>query len=469
MILPLLAALATIPVLVRLLGAERFGILTLCWAMAGYFNLFDMGLGRAIVLRVSRLRGEGREEDVSRAYWTGLATLAGVGAVLCGGVLAASEPVVASVLRIPVHLREEAVASFLVTGLTLPLALVFGGMGSFLVAQHRQRELNLIRIPVGLLSHLGAAGIVMLGGDLVDLAWWNFALRVGSLLAAWRVIHGRASYPWSVSVAELVVLAGMGSWMMVTNLLAPLATQLDRFLVGRGAGLEAVAHYSTAMDLALKVWSILATLAPVLFPVLGELARRDPVEAKRLFRKAVLVTMVAGILCVAFLQIFGKDLLAIWIGKSFSEGAWRLVAILGSGVMASLLANLGFNLVQAFEGPRRTALAHVALLVLHLGLILVLLPRLGVAGVALAFVLRYLAEAAVFLWMASGHGVCDRSTFRIVAVAAGIHVLAATGSVLATGWIQRGALLAATGALVGFWWLRESGLLRTRGSTSPTT
>jgi len=41
--LPILVALFAIPPLIRGLGAERFGILAVAWAVMGYFALFDLG------------------------------------------------------------------------------------------------------------------------------------------------------------------------------------------------------------------------------------------------------------------------------------------------------------------------------------------------------------------------------------------------------------------------------------------
>src|SRR3954462_2729917 len=47
-ILPLAAAVTAIPTLIRTLGAERFGVLTLLWGLVGYFSMFDLGIGRAL-------------------------------------------------------------------------------------------------------------------------------------------------------------------------------------------------------------------------------------------------------------------------------------------------------------------------------------------------------------------------------------------------------------------------------------
>jgi O-antigen/teichoic acid export membrane protein len=51
---PLLVALAVIPLLIKGLGIERFGALTLIWMGIGYFSLFDIGLGRALTKLVGK-------------------------------------------------------------------------------------------------------------------------------------------------------------------------------------------------------------------------------------------------------------------------------------------------------------------------------------------------------------------------------------------------------------------------------
>ena len=53
-ITPALAGLLFTPYIYQHLDAEQFGILTLIWAIIGYFSLFDMGAGRALTYKLSR-------------------------------------------------------------------------------------------------------------------------------------------------------------------------------------------------------------------------------------------------------------------------------------------------------------------------------------------------------------------------------------------------------------------------------
>src|SRR4051812_5597637 len=61
---PLIAALVAIPWLIRGLGADRFGVLTLAWATIGYFGLVDLGLGRALTHAVATRLGSDREDEL---------------------------------------------------------------------------------------------------------------------------------------------------------------------------------------------------------------------------------------------------------------------------------------------------------------------------------------------------------------------------------------------------------------------
>ena len=71
--LPVVAAFLFVPLLVRGLGIERFGILSLAWMLVGYFSLFDLGLGGALTRLVSDRLANRQDEEVPRLVWTALA------------------------------------------------------------------------------------------------------------------------------------------------------------------------------------------------------------------------------------------------------------------------------------------------------------------------------------------------------------------------------------------------------------
>jgi len=68
---PLLVAIVTIPVLIRGLEAERFGILALAWVILGYFGVLDLGIGQALNRTISGKLGSSKEDEIPAIAFTG--------------------------------------------------------------------------------------------------------------------------------------------------------------------------------------------------------------------------------------------------------------------------------------------------------------------------------------------------------------------------------------------------------------
>jgi len=76
---PFGVAIVVFPGLARNLGLERFGVLSLAWAMIGYVSLFDFGLGRALTQLVSVSLREENKQELSQLIWSGVFILAVTG------------------------------------------------------------------------------------------------------------------------------------------------------------------------------------------------------------------------------------------------------------------------------------------------------------------------------------------------------------------------------------------------------
>ena len=69
-VIPLIVGVITIPFIIRGLGIERFGLLSLAWVVLGYFTILDLGLGRATIKFVAEALGKGEKDEISRIVWT---------------------------------------------------------------------------------------------------------------------------------------------------------------------------------------------------------------------------------------------------------------------------------------------------------------------------------------------------------------------------------------------------------------
>ena len=159
-VLPMLAALIAIPLLIQHLGAARFGVLTLAWAAIGYFNLFDLGLGRALTQAVAvRLGTPDADVELPGVAWTTLAVMLLLG-LLGGLVLASVTPwIVERGLDIPPELIGESRSVFLLLAASLPIVVTTAGLRGLLEAHQHFGAATMLRIPLALFTFVAPKGV----------------------------------------------------------------------------------------------------------------------------------------------------------------------------------------------------------------------------------------------------------------------------------------------------------------------
>ena len=71
-VFPILLSLICIPIIIKGLGEEKYGAFTIALVFIGYFNLFDLGLGRAITKLISERIGKNKDQEIADIFKTGV-------------------------------------------------------------------------------------------------------------------------------------------------------------------------------------------------------------------------------------------------------------------------------------------------------------------------------------------------------------------------------------------------------------
>jgi len=128
---PMSVALFAIPMLIRRVGMDRFGILTIAWMVVGYFSLFDLGLGRAMTNLVAQSLGGNRQNELPAIVWTAngvMAVMGVVGAIALAGI---TPLLTHSLLKVPLSLQPETLHSLFLLSLAVPLVISTAGLEGF--------------------------------------------------------------------------------------------------------------------------------------------------------------------------------------------------------------------------------------------------------------------------------------------------------------------------------------------------
>jgi O-antigen/teichoic acid export membrane protein len=147
---PLIVAAFSIPLIIKGIGTDRFGILTLAWVVIGYLSLLDLGTGRALTKVVSEKIGRGQLQDIPATIWTALSAMLVLSVFIGLAFAFSSHKIVYVLIRIPLELRHETHIAFLMLAAVIPVIFFSVGFRGVLEAYQRFDLVNAVRIPLGI-------------------------------------------------------------------------------------------------------------------------------------------------------------------------------------------------------------------------------------------------------------------------------------------------------------------------------
>ncbi len=388
---PVLVALFTLPPLIAGLGAERFGFLTLAWLVIGYFNLFDLGLGRALTQSIAERLGQGREEEIPGLVRTTLLAMLLLGAAGAAVLASLSPWLVRTVIRIPTALRGEAGWALMLLAASVPLVIITSGLRGILEAYQRFGPLNMINAVLGSFTYVGPLLVLPVSHSLVAivgvLLFGRLAMGLAYLTLCLETLPTLRTGP-DVRPGLISPLLWFGGWMTVTNIVGPLMVSLDRFVIGATVSMAAVAYYATPYEVVTKLWIIPSALVGVLFPAFATSFALGGERAAALFDRGIKVVYLALLPAVLAVILLGKEGLGLWLGDEFARQSTAPLQWLAVGVLLNSLAMIPFALIQSAGRPDLTAKFHLIELAIYAPLLWYLLGWYGIEGAAFAWAVR---------------------------------------------------------------------------------
>lgn len=455
--LPLIIALISIPVLINYLGTERFGILTITWVFVGYFSLFDLGLGRALIKTIAERLETENEGDIAHIFRI-VSILLGILGLFAGLILYLITPyLVYDLLNIPEEFIHESITAFYFLSFAIPFTLLSTSFRGTLEAWQNFGLLNIIQSVIGTLTYLVPVLVVLVEPRL-DLVVASLVLiRVlGSLILfkfAFNLI-GKINRTETPKKGLLKELLSFGGWITVSNILDPLLNYLDRFIIGAFLTMSAVAYFTTPYEVVIKLVIIPVALITTLFPVFSNIAVLAPEKLKSLIKDSYLF-LTAGIFIISFVGIWGAEhFLYFWIGEEFANESTLVLQVLLLGYFVNSIAKIPYTHLQSIGRPEITAKIHLAELPFTILLILLVIDTYGILGIAFVRFIRLFVDMLLLMFFSHRVTIGIKIPLGSVLIHLSLLVLACIGAYFISNLIYI-ILFTLTGIicyLFYFWW-----------------
>ena len=394
--------LISLPLAVRYLGPERYGVWATVVSTAVWINLLDLGIANTLTNHISRAFALDDKPSAARYFTNALALTAGV-SVIAGTAFAAVFPRInwAAVFNVSANVHASEVNATVAVATAFMLLGLPCNLASKILAGYQELHRNNFAICAGAVASVTglALGIVlrvsmpvlfvMSAGCLTFAA---LATLLVTVLWAKPWMRPRTSFLNRGAVKEL--LDSSSSFFLI-QVAAVVVFSSDNLVVSHYLGAAEVTPYSVTWRLVGLAALLQSLIFPALWPAYAEAyARRDYGWMRRTFALTMKGTVAVNLACVLLLMIFGRTIIRVWAGPTAVPTKPLLLAM-GVWVLISGFMSVESCLLAALNRTREQAGLSIIAAVVNIALSIALVRHIGSVGVIGGTILSYLVVLVV--------------------------------------------------------------------------
>ena len=317
-----LIGIVTVPLYIKYMGVEAYGLVGFFAMMQAWFTLLDMGLTNTISRETARFRGGASDALSYRRLVRALEGIFLVIALLGGGILFAASAYIAQdwlqVTELPIAEVETAIK---IMSALVALRWMCGLYRGAITGAERLVWLGGYASLMATLRFIGVLPVLMFVGATPTI-FFSYQLvvaileYVGFLFQAYRLLPAVSQgkrLPWSwtplkpVLKFSLTIAATTSMWVLVT--------QTDKLVLSKLLSLSEYGYFTLAVLVASVVGVVSGPIVSAILPRMAKLeAEGDHKGLIRLYRDSTqVVAVIAGALA-SILAFFSGPLLWAWTG-----------------------------------------------------------------------------------------------------------------------------------------------------------
>ena len=388
-----LMGLAFIPLYIKYIGIEAYGLIGLFAVLQAWFILLDMGMTPTLSREMARFTGGGRTAESIRDLLRSIEIIGlGIALLIFGGVALSSNWIASSWLQAENLPVDDVARAIVIMGLVTALRFVEGIYRSSIVGLQRQVRFNVINSGMATLRGLGAVAILAWVSPTIEAFFlWQGLMSIVTL--GILAIATYATLPREARGGRFSLQVLRGVWrfagaMLGITFLATLLTQVDKILLSKLLSLSEYGYYTLAVAVSGALFNLTTPITQALYPRLCELHARDDQGAMvTLYHQgAQIVSVVAGSAAIVVI-LFAETFLHLWTqNPDLAQRVAPLLSLLMLGNLLNGLTQIPYQTQLAHGWTSLAVRINIVAVSLIVPAILWVTPRFGAEGAAWVWV-----------------------------------------------------------------------------------
>jgi O-antigen/teichoic acid export membrane protein len=386
---PILIALVATPYVVRTLGADAYGVLSIVGVTLGFFGFLDLGMGGAAVRQFAAAHERGDADGINAVLGTVLTFYIIVGLTGAALIAALAVPLAGSVLSIPAAVRSVAVFAFYMAAPGFMVSLVLQTFGSIPKSIQRFDVSTKINIVVGTLNTASTVLMLHLGQGLRGVVVASFLVNCLALVAAYIVatrLVPTLRVRLTVDRPLFREMFTFGGWFLMASIGVAVLYQLDKLLVGAFLGVGQVTYYVVPGNLAGKIQGLIAAATAISFPVSAALFGGGHHDGlKKLYREGTRMVFIVATTIAVPMAVFADRFLYYWMGPDIASHSGLVMVLLVATYYLLAVTSIPWGIANGAGRAKINAVFVLGIAALDVAIFLAVVRAFGIAGAAAAF------------------------------------------------------------------------------------
>ncbi len=383
-----------VPLYLRLMGIEAYGLIGFFSAMQAVLSLLDMGVSPTLnreMARYTNLREHGQQaRDLVRTLealcWT-IALCIAV-AVVAAAPLIAGHWIKAD--RLPLETIQQAIVIMgLVAACQWPIGFYTGGLQGL----QQQVLLNGINMVSATLRYGGAVLVLWITVPTVTV-FFMWQIFVSSLQTGLLTFFLWRRLPPGQHTPHLRPSLVKGVWRFAIGMSAIAATvallmQMDKVVLSRLVPLDQLGYYTLAWTIAGGITLLTRPIFNAMFPHLSSLAAGGATsELASQYHSGSRIVAITILPAAAVLAFFSREVLLLWTSDAaVGARAHMALSLLLGGTALNSIMNMPYSLQLAHGWTKLTFYTNLISIVLLAPLVTILTKLYGLPGASAVWLL----------------------------------------------------------------------------------
>lgn len=382
-----------VPVYVRFLGTEAYGLVGFYATLQAWFLLLDLGMSQTLSREVARCRGgatspaefHGALRVVEYVVF-GLAFIGGLAIALLAPGIATDW------LKLGALSPADVVDALRMMAVMLALRWISTLYRGLIVGCENQSWLGYFNIVSSTLRFgLIIGGFVLLGGTVVNYFALQLVVSVLETVAlfarAYALIPTRGTAVYRSTFARTITLVKFSGTVVAASVVWTLVSQLDKLWLSRVLPLQEYGGFSIATLLASSLFVVSAPIGTIVLPRLTRLyAENDTGAALALYSQATQWATVIVAPIAVTLALYPQEILLVWSGSNeaaIEAGTVLRLYAVGNALVA--IFSFPYYMQYAIGSLKWHIIGNLLIVPIFTPMLVVLASRYGAAGAGTAW------------------------------------------------------------------------------------